>query len=178
MRLCRRRCATLPAIFSLSLLTFLAITYYSRRVNVRRSHLVSTSDKIHGVTPAISDKDIPQRLYEDVHLATHTLLKYAEGHPMSRSQAGHLVNGYQLTRNMMSTKDESGPESKPPSNLRPGIDQPQNMALRSHDTVPERGQLMGRGQVGRGREDPEMKRLQKMFPLSSHFSFPNPQVCV
>ena len=165
MRLCRRGCSALPGLLSLSLLTFIAIIYSSRRVNVRRSHLVSISDKTRGTDHVISGKDL---LHKDVHMATG---RNGGGDPSPHAPASRLTNGHQLTRNVMSTNDEPVAEPKPLPNLVLGRERSPVHNAAFQDMI------RGRSQLGRGREDPEMKRLREIFPLSPHFSFPNPQVC-
>lgn len=175
MRLCRRRCTALPALLSLCLLSFIAIIYSSRKVNVRRSHLVSISDTTRGATPVISGKDLPMMLHEDVHRPTDMSPRNGGSHPLPQAPADHLTNGHPLTRNVMSTNDESIAELKTLPNPVLGRDRSQVRNAAFQGIV--RGRGLGRSQFGRGLEDPEMKRLQEMFPLSPHFSFPNPQVC-
>ena len=164
--MCRRGLALW--LLSLSLLSFLSVLFTASRV--RETLRVTHSNYIRGGNPLINSHVRNLEAMERAgNLATEVMARNAEIKPQQEEEEEEMSKGERelLRLNESNARRQLNRLPTPLSIERP----PRSLRLRLGET---RGLPPA---MWRGRElGAEARKLRQMFPLSSNFTFPNPQV--
>ena len=161
------------SLFSLSLLSSLSILFSVRRINIYRgTTLVVLSNTMTEDNPVINNNI---RKLEAMGRLADITTHLQSWNAVTTKPAIHSEDGNVAT------------EVKQLMKFNSSISQEQGLTTSQSKRTPNSllREVLGRGRrdqpppVWRGRDsapDAETRKLQQMFPLSTNFSFPNPQV--